>query len=187
MKLPVVVNTDDVARVRRIHVHAFVCHEGKCVSNLHFAAFTQVLHLHAGGVATGTHAEKSDTVAVARIHVGLNLEDEPRKRFFRGFHDAHTAVAGLGLGRPIHERLQHVFHTEIIHTGTEEDGTLLTREEFLEIKGFACTLDELDRFAHRADFHREEFVQTRIVESFDHFAVAVNLFRTRGEAVQTVV
>ena len=187
MKLPVVVDADDVARIGFLHVHALVGHEGKGIGNLHLAPFAQVLHLHAGRVAPRADAKERNAVAVVRIHVGLDLEDKAREALLIRIDLAHRRVARLRLGRPVDQRLQNVLDAKVVHARTKEDGALFALEELLKREGLGCTLHELDCLAHRAYFHREEFVEARIVEPLDQFGVGGKLLGARRKAHEVVV
>ena len=187
MQLPVVVNTDDVTGIGRIHMHAFIGHKGERIGNLHLTVFADMAHLHAGAVAARADTEKGNTVAVARIHIGLNLEDKTCEGLFRGLNPAYAAVTGLGRRRPLHQGLKHILNTEVIHTGTEKDGALITGEKLIKVKGVACALNEFNGLSDVGHFHRKQCVKSRIIEPLNIFRFRCHLFRPRRKAVQTVV
>ena len=109
MKLPVVVNADDVSGHGVRHDDAILRHEGKRIGDLHLASFTDMVGLHPGLIAPGTHAEECNSVAVTGIHIGLDLEDEARERRLIGFNHAHAGIPGLGRRRPVDECIEDIF------------------------------------------------------------------------------
>ena len=80
LQLAVVVDADDVAGDRVLARDALVGHEGQRVGELHLAPGAQVPDLHRRPVASRADAKERDAVAVPRVHVGLDLEDEAGER-----------------------------------------------------------------------------------------------------------
>ena len=155
-----VVDADDVAGHRVVAGDALIGHEGDGVGQLHLAAEAHVVHLHAGLVAPGAHAQEGNAVAVARVHVGLDLEHEAGEGRLGGRHPARTGVrssaarcvparlpsgfAGLRRRRPVEQGLQDFLHAEVVDTGAEEHRRLCAGQEAREIKGHAGAANQLD-------------------------------------------
>ena len=120
LQLPVVIDPDDVPGDGTFTRHPLVGHEGERIAELHVAPAAQVPRLHAGHIAPGADAEECDAVAMLRVHVRLDLEDKAAECGLRREHQPWPAVARLRLWRPVHQRLQHFLHAEIVDPGAEE-------------------------------------------------------------------
>ena len=76
-------------------------------------------------VAARADAHEGDPVAVARVHVRLDLEDEPGERAPRAGSTSRAVVArGSGAGRVLDECRQQLGHAEIVDRRAEEDRRL---------------------------------------------------------------
>ena len=91
---PVIMNADDVAGKRFLNVAAILGHEHRGLVDLDILAQAVMANPDAGGEFTGADSEKGDPVPVGRVHVGLDLKDEPGKLLFRGVHHAGGGLAG---------------------------------------------------------------------------------------------
>jgi len=77
-----VVEADNVARKGLIH-HLFFCgHEAGWVSELHLSPLANVQVVRISLEGTGADAQEGDPVAVARVHIGVNLENEAGELVF---------------------------------------------------------------------------------------------------------
>ena len=187
VELTMVVDTDDVAGNGIGHQHAVVGHEGEGVRDLHLFAFADMEYFHTRLVFAGADAEECDTVAVLRIHVGLNLEHKAGELGLIGFYHPFSCVARLRCRGPIHQGIQHVLNAEVIDTGTEEYRRLRAFQESFKRERLTGALNQFDAFANIIHFQREEFVEARIVESFDYFNVVGELFSARREALHAII
>ena len=182
-----VVDADDVACNGVRHHDAVLSHEGQGVRDLHVAVLAHVEDLHALRIAARADAEERNAVAVTRVHVGLDLEDEARERRLGRFDLANAGITRLRRRSPLHESVKNVLHAEVVHTGTEEDGALLARKELLDVERFGRTLNEFDGLAHVRHFHREETVKLGIVEPFDHLLITRETLLAGRKAHKTVL
>ena len=114
MELSVVVDADDVSRHRVRHDDAVLRHEGERIGDLHLASFSDMVGLHPRLIAPRAHAEERNAVAVAGVHIGLNLEDEAGERRLIGLNHAHTCITRLRRRRPVDECIENIFNTEIV-------------------------------------------------------------------------
>jgi hypothetical protein len=89
---------------------------------------THVEQAHALGVAAGADAHERDPVAVARIHIGLDLEDEAGQLLLERVHGARRGRARQGRRRVLDECGEQFRDAEIVDRGTEEHRRLATRQ-----------------------------------------------------------
>jgi hypothetical protein len=154
-------------------------------SFISFAVRT-VAHLHARRVAARADAEEGDAVAVLRVHVGLDLEDEAGERRFGRLHHAHAAVARLRRRRPVDQRLQDLAHAEVVDARAEEHRALLPARKAVEVEGRAGAADQLDVLAQLAISIGKSSSSFGVVEALDQLASPPALL-ARREAHQLVV
>jgi hypothetical protein len=83
-----------------------------------------VVEPHALRVAAGADAHERDAVAMARIHVGLDLEDEAAQLLLERVDLAGGGVARQRRRRVLHERPEQLRDAEIVDGRAEEDGCL---------------------------------------------------------------
>jgi hypothetical protein len=87
--------------------------------------------LHAALQLARTDACESDAVAVVRIHVRLDLEDEGRHLVLVGVDDARIRLLVARRGREIAKRVDEIADAEIPQCGAEEDrGQMAFKEGF---------------------------------------------------------
>ena len=134
LHVAVVRQADDVARVRFFHLFARGSHEGHHVRHLDLAPQAQMLDLHAALETSRAHAQEGDAVAVRRIHVCLDLENEARKRLLGRRHRAHGGVALARRRRPVDQRRENLAHAKVVDGRTEEHGRLHAGEEFFQVE-----------------------------------------------------
>ena len=139
-----------VARERFFHHLAIAREEFHRAGETHFLARAHVAHQHVALEAAAADAQKGHPVAVARIHVGLDLEHEAREliRFRidgRGFGRARArGQAGPRRGRHIQERVEEKLHAEIGHRAAEEHGRGIAAQHRVAIEAFARALEQLE-------------------------------------------
>ena len=187
MKLAMVVDTDDVSSNSIRHDHTVLRHESKCIRNLHFAVFANMQHFHARLVASRTNTEKRNTVAVARIHIGLDFENKSRKMILKWVYHANASITRLRARSPIDKRIEHIFNTKIVHTRTEEYRALFTSKELPKVKGIRRPLHKFDRLAHVGHFHRIKLIKLGIVEPFNQFAIFREAIFASGESHEMIL
>ena len=127
-------------------------------------------HFHARLVASRTNTEKRNTVAVARIHIGLDFENKSRKMILKWVYHANASITRLRARSPIDKRIEHIFNTKIVHTRTEEYRALFTSKELPKVKGSVAPAQVRSTRARRA-FHRIKLIKLGIVEPFNQFAI----------------
>ena len=71
---------DDVAGERFVHRFALVAENLVRAGEAHFLPGARVMHGHVALELAGTNADERDAVAMLRVHVRLNLEDETGER-----------------------------------------------------------------------------------------------------------
>ena len=105
-----------------------------------------MIGFHAALELAGADAHESDAVAVGLVHVGLDLEDESRELVTAGIHGlAGQAVhAGQRGGGEPQEVLQERFHTEVGQGRSEEHGTQLAAQHFVQVELLGGTVQQLD-------------------------------------------
>ena len=109
----VVVDADDVASDGGVDVFALGGEEGECVRDFDVARKPHLAQFHARGEGAGVDAHEGDAVAVFRVHVRLDFEDEAAEfRFFRG-NGAGGGGAGARRRRVLGEAVQHFAHAEV--------------------------------------------------------------------------
>ncbi len=181
-----VVDADDVAGDRILARDTLVGHERQRMRDLHLAVGTQVAYFHSRHEASRAHAEECDAVAMLRVHVRLDLENEAREGRLGRLHDAHAAVARLRRRCPFDQRLQDLLHAEVVDPGTEEHRRLRSAQE-RELERVARAADQVHVMAKRVDLAREQAREPRVVESADHFGVVGDALAARCEPQQAIV
>ncbi len=86
------------------------------------------MHGHVAVELAGADADERDAVAMLRVHVRLDLEDETAKRriFRRDLNAAHHAR--FWRGRMFQKTVQQKLHAEIVHAAAEKDRRRFARE-----------------------------------------------------------
>ena len=119
---------DDVAGIRFVHRFTLVAKEFVRTGEANFFLRARVMHRHVAVELAGAHADERDAVAMFRVHVCLNLEDETAERRIlrRNFNAAHHAR--FRRGRVFQKSVQQKLHAEIIHAAAEKNRRRFTRE-----------------------------------------------------------
>ena len=138
-------------------------------------------------VASRAHAKEGDAIAMPRVHVRLDLENEPGERRLGGRDRARATVARLRRRRPFDQRLQDFLDAEVVDRRSEEHRRLPAREKFAEIERRARAAQEFYVVAQRRGLAGIELVEPRIVEALDLLGVAADALAARREAQQAVV
>src|SRR5262249_52387952 len=114
-----VVQADDVARVRVVCLHSLAGHERDGVGDFHFFADPHMPHAHALTISTGADAQKRDAIAMLRIHVRLDLEDESGKRGFARRYRTLMRRTRLRRWCNVDETIEHVRHAKVAERSAE--------------------------------------------------------------------
>src|ERR1051325_3623208 len=101
-------------------------------------------HRHIAGETPGAGAYKTNAVAVARIHVGLDLEDETGESMALGRNRTFVAQSCSRLRTQIEEGVQESFDSEISQSAAEEDRRDLAAQELLAVKRLAGAVEQFD-------------------------------------------
>jgi hypothetical protein len=80
-----------------------------------------VEHLHVAGEDAGADAQEGDLVAVAGVHVGLDLEDEAGEGGMVGGDEGRRTRRGGG-GGVVEEGVEQELDAEVVDGAAEEDG-----------------------------------------------------------------
>src|SRR5581483_3701432 len=94
----VIGNADDVAGPRLFGEVALAGEEEHRALHRHDAAGAHVLQLHAAAEAARAQPDQGDAVAVLRVDIGLDLEDEGADAARRGIDRSRPAGCGRGGG-----------------------------------------------------------------------------------------
>ncbi len=164
-----VVQTDDVARIRLFNVRTVARHKGQRIGDHHVFPGTHLAQLHALFILTGHHAHKGHAVAVFRVHIGLNFEHEAGEFLFLRFHFTGVGFTRHRTRRPLHQTVQHVVNAEVTQRGTEEDRGDFTAQEQLFIELVRRPLHQLQLVAQlRGQLFADCRVQLRVIQTFHH-------------------
>ena len=104
---------DDIARISFFNVRTVAGHKGQRVGNHDVFTDTHLTQLHAFFIFAGHHAHESHTVAVFRVHVGLNFKHEAGEFLFRGGDFTRVGVTRHRRRRPLHQAIQHMVNAEV--------------------------------------------------------------------------
>ncbi len=102
---------------------------------------------HAATVFAGANTHERDTVAMARIHVCLNLENETGQLVFIGLYPALLGFACERSGCVAYEFVKQLFNAEVRQGGTEKHGRLPPIEIVLNLEFGTRAFDEFELFA----------------------------------------
>ena len=100
-----------------------------------------MLDFHAALEMPRADAQKSDTVAMRWVHVGLNLEYKSRKRRLIGLHRTYRRIPLARWLRPVEQRIQNLAHTKVIDCRAKEHRRLATVQKRRQIKRIRRTMD----------------------------------------------
>jgi hypothetical protein len=121
------------------------------------------LEPHAALEVARGDAHEGDAVAVCRVHVGLDLEDDAAELRLVGLTSRCIACAGRR-GRQVDQRVQHLAHAEVVDRRAEEHGRLVPVEELLLVEGRRGHLHQLDVVPGVLVFGAEALGVDRVVE-----------------------
>ena len=107
-----------------------------------------------------------------RIHVGLDLEHEPRQRLLQRLHLPLPRIARLGSRRVRGERREELLHTEVADGRPEEDRCLPPPEVGLRVEHRGSAADELDFLGDRIQALAQELSRRLARQPLDHPVLA---------------
>ena len=115
----VVVDADDVAGDGVIDMFAFGGEEGECIGDFDVAGEAYLAQFHAGSEGAGIDAHEGDAVAVFRVHIRLDFEDEAAEFVFLWGDGAHCGLARAWCGSVFGKAIQHFAHAEVANRRAE--------------------------------------------------------------------
>ena len=77
-----VMQTENIARIRFFHMRTVTGHKGECVGDHHVFTNAHLAHFHAFLILAGYHTHERHAVTVFRVHVGLNFKHETGELLF---------------------------------------------------------------------------------------------------------
>ena len=133
-----------------------------------------------GGVAlelARAYLDKSDTAAVVRIHIGMNLEHETAEGIFLWLDHTFESGHRSGFGRNFHEAVEHFLDTECIESRAEEYGSRASGKVIVDIEFGIDTFNQLKILAQFGGINiAHGLVDARIVDIVDLDAFGGALF-----------
>ena len=134
--------TNDVACKRFFNRFAPLAEKRHHRRRAQFLGAALHFEFHAGRVFARGHSNKRNSVAVIGIHVGLHFEHHARKTAVFGLHgffhhllvDQQRALASLGKGCQVHQRIEHFHHPKIVDPGTKKNRRLLATQKSCSVK-----------------------------------------------------
>ena len=90
-----------------------------------------------------TYLHEGDTVAVVRVHVGVNLEDEARQLILRRLNKACGGRCCAWRGGNADEALQQLANTKVINCRAEEYWGKVASEVVLTAEGVVDALNQV--------------------------------------------
>jgi hypothetical protein len=119
-------------------------------------------------VAPGADPQEGDAVAVGRVHVRLDLEDEAGERS-SGSTTRCTVASGARRRGVVHEGVEQLLDPEVVDGRAEEDRGLRPPVG-VEVERVARALDQLHLLAQLRGLVAQQLVHARVVEPLDHLA-----------------
>ena len=142
-----VVQADDVARVGEVDDRLFLGHESRRRGEFHLFAAAHVQEILVTFERAGADLQEGDAVAVVRIHVGVDLEDEACHFLLGRLHDPGFGRRRARRGGDADETLQQLLHAEIIDRRAEEDRGQLSPQVSVAVESVVHAFDQFGVFA----------------------------------------
>src|SRR5450830_1026829 len=181
LHIAVVGQADDVTGVGFFDLLTARSHEGHHRRHLDVAVQAQMLEFHAALETARAHTQEGNTVAVSRIHIGLNLEDETGERRFIGLDTTHGRIAAARSRRPVKQRVENFANAKVVDGRAEKHRSLNPGQEIVQIERVRSAMHQFDFHLELFDFQREHLDQLGIVDTLDDFDIAVGAFFTSLE------
>ena len=187
VQLTVIVNADDVAGDGIVAGNALVGHERRARCRASSSrSDALVANLHRRLIAARANAEKRDAVAMARIHVGLDLEDESAERFSVGATTLLLPSRGCGGGAHSTSACSISCTPKLLMAEPKKTGDLLSREERIQVERRARVAEQLHVVTQGQRLVGKQLVEPRIAQALDQLAVIAHPFLARRESEQAI-
>ena len=136
--------TDDIAGKSLVHHFLLLRHESRRTAETHHLSETDMLVVGITFETAGTNLHESNTTAMIRVHIGMDLENETGEgilfRIDHPFHSRH----GTGRRSDIDKAIQQFFHPEVIQGRTKEHGSDISFQVGIDIEFGINTFYQLD-------------------------------------------
>ena len=182
-----IVQADDVARIGFPRLHAVGGHEGQCVGHTHFFVEAHVVQAHAALILAGAQAHEGNAIAVARIHIRLNLEDEPRERLLQGIHRALGSCARERTGGALGKGRKQLRDPKVIDGRPKEHGRLPGGTIGLDVPGLRCALHKLDLREKLTGRVAQDLARRLACEAVDPAVLAHAAALARGIGIDAIL
>ena len=163
----VVMQPDDIAGIRTIHMRTVTGHKGQRIRNHDIFFETHLMQFHPFFIHTGHNAQESHTVTVFRIHIGLNFKHKSGEFIFFRRHFTDIGLTRHRCRCPGNQAVQHMIHPEIPQCGTEEDRCQFTGEEQFLIEFMGCALHQFQFITQLCcQLFTDSSIQIRVIQPF---------------------
>jgi hypothetical protein len=175
-------DADDVARIGLVEQLAALREERDDGVRPELLAGTCDLDPHAALEVPARDAHEGDAVAVRRVHVRLDLEDDAGELRLVGLDDPLDRGPRRGRRRQVDERVEHLADAEVVDRRAEEHRRLLAGEEGLPVERRRRVAQELHVDGGLLVFGAEALGELGVVEALDRLVVACcGAIRASGE------
>src|SRR5690554_3446218 len=96
---------------------------------------------------TGANLDKSQSVAVVGIHIGVDLKYKAAEFIFIGLHNTCFGLRGAGRGRDFQESMQELAHPKVVEGTAKKDRSQFTLEISFLVELRIHTLHQFQLFA----------------------------------------
>ena len=157
--------TENVTRIRHVDGLAVAAEEAICARCAQLLSDAAVRQHHVLFEAARAYSHERDSIAVPRIHVRLNLEDEAAESIVGGVHHARIARARGRRRRQLDERLKKRLEAEVRQRAAEEYRSLNADQIFFYVEVGSSRSDDIERLAEMCiDVFANHLAGGRIVE-----------------------
>ena len=161
-----------IARVGDFDFPPIASHDERRVGQAQGFPRSHVLGRSTPGKATRANPQKGHPIAVIRVHIRLDLENETRKGMLRGLDFSLIRGSRTRAGGQSQKAIEKGFHRVIGEGAAEEHRRLLTRTDRVGIQLGAGALDEVEVFGQIVVIPAQCLANARIVHrTFDHLLI----------------
>ena len=139
-----IVQADNVARIGEVDHRFLLGHEGGRRGELELLAAADVQVVLVAFEHTGTDLQEGDSVAVVRVHVGVDLEDESGHLLLLGFDQTGLGRSRSGRRGDAEETFEQLTHAEVVDRRSEEDRGQIALQIGLAVERVVYPLDQFD-------------------------------------------
>ena len=126
--------TDDIAGKSLVHHFLLLRHESCRTAETHHLSETDMLVVGITFETSGTNLHESNTTAMVRVHIGMDLENEAGESIlFRIDHPFHSRYR-TGRRSDIDKAIQQLFHPEVIQGRTKKHGSNISFQISIDIE-----------------------------------------------------